>query len=460
MKIILMLVGIFALIIVSVFNNIPVMYPLAAGLIIAGAVGISEGYGFKSVCYMAVKGMKKTALIYKVFILIGIIISMWMASGTVPGLMYYGLMLIKPQTVIVLAFLLTSIVSMLLGTSFGTVSTIGIALMAVGRGFGVNIGLLSGAIISGAYLGDRSSPMSSSAILTAAVTESKLYDNLKHMISTLIPALLISLALYYITGVAAGGQSSDMSRISELKDALMSSFKISPLVLIPPLFIIILPLFKVDIKLNMLIGIIIGGVLAAFVQGNSLIDILKSSVFGYDSQLSNDMLSGIVKGGGIISMLNAGITIAVSSALNGIFEETGMLENVLSFFTKKIRSIGQLIFKTFIMSLISSMYGCSQALSIMLTGNIMKPVFKRLGISSSSFARTIADTCVVLAPLVPWNIAGLVPASNMGVRVIDYAPYAFLCLILPVITIIFSYTGRIRKSNTNEYAGSLSNILK
>jgi NhaC family Na+:H+ antiporter len=228
----------------------------------------------------------------------------------------------------------------------------------------------------------------------------------------------------------------------------MSSFNISPLVLIPPFFIIILPLFKVNIKLNMLIGIIIGGLLAVFVQKISLLDILSFSIFGYNVRFSNDMLYGIIKGGGILSMLSAGITIAVSSALNGIFEGTGMLEGVLSFFTKKIRSIGHLVFKTFIMSLASAMYGCSQALSIMLTGNIMKPVYKNHGISPSSFARTIADTCVVLSPLIPWNIAGLVPAGNMGVRVIDFVPYAFFCLIMPIITIIFSYTGRMRKSNT------------
>lgn len=446
MKAVLVLLSTFILIIISVIYNISVLYPLAASLLIVGVSSLSEGYSHRNIWNMAINGVKKSVIIYKVFALIGIIISMWITSGTVSGLMYYGFMIIRPDTFIIVAFILTSAVSMLLGTSFGTVSTIGIALMAIGRGFGINPGIISGAVISGAYLGDRSSPMSSSAILTATITESKLYENLKHMISTLLPALVVSLGLYYITGLAVGNQAYDMSRVSQLQYALSTSFYISPLVFIPPILIIILPLFKIDIKINMAAGIVIGAALAFFVQKVSLSELLKFSILGYSGQFSDSMLSGIIKGGGLLSMLKPACTIVLSSALNGIFEGTGMLDKILSAFTKKIKNSGELVLKSSILGLVTAMYGCSQTLSIMLTGYSMKPAFDRSGISRTSFARCIADTCVVLSPLIPWNIAGLVPAGNLGVTVLDYLPYAYFCLILPLITVIYGYCGRIRKT--------------
>lgn len=435
----------FVLIIISIANNVSVLYALIGGLVISGINAIAGGYRPGDIYNMAVKGIKKSMIIYILFTLIGSIISVWIASGTVPGLMYYGFMLIKPESFILASFLLTSAVSMMLGTSFGTVSTIGIALMAVGKGFGLNPGIISGAIISGAYLGDRSSPMSSSAILTSVVTESKLYENLKHMMATLAPAFTVSALLYYVTGRIYNGQSFDMSRVVELQEALKVDFNISLLVLLPPLVIIILSLFKVNIKINMLIGIAVGALLALFLQKITLLELFECILLGYDRKLGSDFLSQIIKGGGITSMVKAGFIVAVSSALNGVFEGTKMLDSILEFFTRNIKNTGHLILKSVVLSILAAMYGGSQTISIIMTAYIMKPAFKKQKVSVNTFARTIADTSVVLSPMIPWNIAGLVPALNMGVRVIDFIPYSYLCFILPAVTILYSFMGLVRK---------------
>jgi len=445
MDTVFILIVIFILIVVSIMNSISVLYPLAVGLIITGISRVLKGYSFKDVCGMALDGVKKTAIIFNILMLIGIIISVWIASGTVPGLMYYGFMIIKPGTFVLTAFILTMVMSMLLGTSFGTVSTIGIALMAVGRGFGINPCIISGAIISGAYVGDRSSPMSSSAILTSALTESKLYDNLKYMMTTLVPAVIITAILYYFTGGVNSGQSVDISRVMKIQEELSSNFYISLPVLIPPLVIMILPLFKVNIKINIITGIVIGGLLAVFIQKVSMQNLIKYAILGYNRPMSGEFLSEIIKGGGLVSMVKALLIIAVSSALNGIFESTKMLEEILGFITKKIKGEGELVLKSALISIITAMYGCSQTLSIMMTGYIMKPHFKKLNISREAFARTIADTSVVLSALIPWNIASLVPAASLGVKAVDFIPYAYICFILPAISIVFSYFGYIRK---------------
>lgn len=444
MRTVALLAVTFILIIISIANNISVAYPMLCGLIIIGADAVARGYKFRDVASMAVNGIKKSLIIYKVFVLIGSIISIWIASGTVPGLMYYGFKMINPEFYIVISFLLTSLVSMLLGTSFGTISTIGIALMAVGRGFDINLSILSGAIISGAYLGDRSSPMSSSAVLTAAVTESDLYENLKYMISTLIPAFIISLILYILSGSSHISASYDFSRVSSIQNSIGHNFNINPIVLIPPVIIMLLALFKIDIKTNMLIGIIAGSIIALFMQHVSFIELIKYAVLGYSNNFSDSFLSSIIKGGGIISMVKAAVIIAVSSGLNGILEGTKMLDNILKGFTDSIKTKEQLVLKTAVIGIITAMYGCSQTISIMMTGYIMKPQYRKLNMSNKSMARVIADTCVVLSPMIPWNIAGMVPALNMGVKSIDFIPYSYLCFLLPVITISYAYAARCK----------------
>lgn len=445
MRILIIVAFTFLLIVLSIINNISVLYPLICTLIIFGADALHRGFGIKDISNMAVDGVKSSAIIYKVFALIGAIISVWMACGTVPGLMYYGFSLVKPENFVVTAFLLTSAVSMLLGTSFGTVSTIGVAIMAVGRGFGINPSVIAGAVISGAYLGDRSSPMSSSALLTSAVTGSKLYDNLKYMMHTLMPAFVISLILYGFTGSIAGVRSYDLARVVEIQQALKAGFNISVIVLFPPLIIMVLSMFKIDIKINMLVGIIAGCIIAVFVQGIQPYSLLKYAVMGYDRAFDDAFLSGVIKGGGVISMVKAGLIIAVSSALNGILQGTGMMDSMLDYFNRSIKTTGDLILKSAGVGIITAMYGCNQTLSIMMTVYIIKPAFEKHNLSDVSLARTIADTSVVLSPMVPWNIAGLVPAVNMGVRAVDFIPYAYLCLVLPAITIIYGYMGCIKK---------------
>lgn len=441
------------LIILAVFNDVPVLYSLMGGIFITSVYGIYSGYKAADVYRMAVNGARKSAIVYILLGLIGIITSAWIASGTVAGIMYYGFSIIRPETFVVASFILSSIVSMILGTSFGTVSTMGIALMAIGRGFDINPGLVSGAIISGSYLGDRSSPMSSTAILTSSVTETDLYENLRHMMATLIPAVTFSVILYYFMGKSSGSiQAHDLSRISELQGAIRSSFNISPIVLLPPLIVIILSLMRVNIKTNMVIGIIAGGIIAVLMQESRLGYVFYSAVFGFDRQFSHPILTQILRGGGITSMAKVGFTIAAATALNGVFEGTKLFDGILPLITKGSLSPGGLILRSAITSILSAMYGCSQTLSIIMTANFMKQPFWRLNISNTTLARTIADTSVVISPIIPWNIAGLVPALNLGVKVTDFIPYAYLCIALPVITILYGYIGLVKKADI--YRGS------
>ena len=437
---------IFILIILSVANGISVLYPLIAGLIIAFAGAVIKGYKPADIFKMIISGIKKSSIIYEVFVLIGAIISVWIASGTVPGLMYYGLGIINPRYFIIICFLLSTIVGMVLGTSFGTVSTIGIALMAVGRGFGINTGLIAGAIISGAYIGDRSSPMSSSAVLTAAVTDSEVYSNLKYMISTFMPAFIISLGLYFISENCAGRQFVDMSRVLNIQKSIADNFNISPIVLIPPVFVMVLPFFKINIKINMLAGIMSGALIAIILQGTAILELFRYMVSGYSKSMPDSFLTVILQGGGIVSMVKVSLIIAVSSGLNGIFERTGMLDGVLNIFNRKIKGTGSLVLMSAIAGVVTAAYGCSQTLSIMMTSQIIKPAFEKFKLSNSAAARTIADTCVVLSPLIPWNIAGLVPAVSLGVKVTDFIPYSYFCMVMPVITIIYAYAGHIEKN--------------
>lgn len=426
------------MLIFAVTHGIFVGFPLIITLMMFMFLSVRRGFNLKEVILMSYEGSKKALIVLRIFILIGAITGIWLASGTVPAVVYYGVIYMIPKLFVLFAFLISAGVSFLLGTSFGTVGTVGLALMLMAKSGGVDPAVTAGAIMAGAYFGDRASPMSSSANLVAHLTQTELYDNIKLMFKTAALPLLIAILAYIALSILHPFQNVQSAKISI---QILENFNISPLVLIPALSILILAFFKVSVRKSMLVSIFLASFLAYFVQHVNFTAILSSIFLGYHMPHESE-LSHIMSGGGVISMWKAAVVVTVSSALAGIFEKTKMLQ-VLESQIDKADSRAKQFTATTVISLLTAAIGCNQSISIILTEQLMKKNYGNSNSAHQALAIDIENTGVVLAALIPWNIAAFVPTTTMGVNSYGYLPYAVYLYLIPLTQ------GLISKSKKN-----------
>jgi NhaC family Na+:H+ antiporter len=423
------LIFIFFSLIFSVYNNINIVYPLFVGLLLLMLVAVRRGFKLQEVIQMALKGGRKSLLIIRIFILIGAITAVWRASGTVAFIVYHGIELMNPRYFIVYAFILSSIISFLLGTAFGTVGTIGIVMMILAKSGNVDINIAAGAIIAGAYFGDRCSPMSSSAVLTASITETDLYRNIKNMFKTAMVPFILSIIAYIILSVYNPLVFTDRNILHTISGA----FNIHIAAILPAAAILILAAFKVDVKISMLVSIVIGMLLAFLLQGYSIPNILKYAAVGFTLD-GTGVFNDIIKGGGILSMLKIGLIVLISSAYSGIFEGTQMLKEIKRVLEIIADRYGIFVATT-ISGLITASLGCTQALAILLTNQLIKDAYKKQNRDKYELAVDIENSAVIISPLIPWNIAGAVPAAALTAT-IGFLPFAFYLYLIPICNLI------------------------
>jgi NhaC family Na+:H+ antiporter len=412
-----------------VYQGYFIAYPLLLSLAIFLIVLSRRGFSLKNLIAMGFTSSRKSFPVLIILLLIGIVTAVWMAAGTVPALVYYGTQLLSPRFFIFSAFMLTSFISMLIGTSFGTVSTLGVALMIMARGSDVNPNLVAGAIIAGAYFGDRCSPMSSSANLVASITKTKLYKNINNMIATAWLPLLASSLCYLLLSMTHPVRMTDSTLIPEIAKV----FNVNLVVLLPALIILILSLLRVEVKLSLLASVMTSLALAMFYQRYSLLQLSKFALFGFNLEATSPLTS-IFKGGGLVSMINVSVVVIISTALAGIIAGTKVLK-VVEIFMDRASSRSSLFLKTTVVGLVSAAFGCTQTIAILLTQQLVKEKYEQEQLDSYQLATDIENTVVVLSPLIPWNIAGLVPATVLMTNA-GFIPYAFYLYLIPIFSFI------------------------
>ena len=476
----------FALLVTSALTGTFIAYALLASLALFIGVLRRRGFALPALLQMGLVGARQSLPVVNVLLLISIITAVWMAAGTVPAIVYYGTGLISPRFFILWAFLLTGLLSTLIGTSFGAVGTLGIALMVMARSSNVDVNPVAGAIIAGAFVGDRCSPMSSSAHLVAAITHTSLYSNLRNMVISSLWPLFLSLIFYSILSYFHPVQLSANPITAELP----KFFDLSPIVLLPAGAVLLLVLLRVNVKLAMSASIGVGIAIAHHFQHYPFLTLIRFSLFGYHLDRPSELQS-ILLGGGLLPVAKAMIVVLLSTAFAGIFSGSRALSFVDSWF-KHIRTQRQLGCATVLISILSNLFGCTQTIAILLTGQIMQPHYKsywekpthpalrapfQRGFLSAGRNRTLAkrsplttqpkvnplwrgagvslqrdagradnlanqqlalaleDTAVVIAPFVPWNIAGLIPATVLMVGP-GFIPYMAYLLLLPIFVIL------------------------
>jgi NhaC family Na+:H+ antiporter len=419
----------FGFLLFSAIKGYFVAYPLLLSLAIFTLALLRRGFTFNTLLKMGLAGSKKSFSVISILLLIGAVTAVWMAAGTVPAIVYYGIQLISPQYFILASFILSSIVSLLLGTSFGTVSTIGIALMIMAKGSGVNPHMIAGAIIAGAYFGDRCSPMSSSANLIAAITKTQLYTNIQNMWKTAMLPLVISMGLYGVLSLFNPVRLTDQTFTAEISRL----FNVDWITLLPAAVILIFSILQIEVKLSMLMSILAAIALSLLLQHYSFLQILKFTVLGF--HLTEDTpLNAILLGGGIISMVKVSIVVIISTAFVGIFAGTRTLDTI-QVLLERFKSRSNCFLSTLLVGVGSAAFGCTQTIAILLTQELVEQKYKETTKGNYKLALDLENTVVVVSPLIPWNIAGLVPATILMTD-LGFIPYAFYLYLIPLLNLI------------------------
>lgn len=397
-------IGIFcALLIICIITGKSILYALLAGLIIFGLYGKKQGYSWRQISRMALQGAWKVKNILLTFILIGMLTALWRQAGTIPAIICYTVHLIKPSTFLLMTFLLNCLISVLTGTALGTAATIGVVCATMASALGIPSWMTGGAILSGVYFGDRCSPVSTSALLVAELTETGIYTNIKNMIKSALAPFTITCILYLTVSIQLHGKTE----MPDLGHAFGSEFRLSWIALLPAAVILLLSVVQAGVKIAMIASIVTAIPVCIGLQNMAFTELPELLLNGFHS--TDVAVAAMLNGGGITSMLKVGAIVCISSSYSGIFQATGILNG----FQKMVCLLANRTkpyFAVLVTSILTSVMACNQTLAIMLTGQLCS----RTEPDKLRFANNLEDSAVLIAPLVPWSIACAVPLTAAG----------------------------------------------
>ncbi len=393
-----------------------------------------------------------TALI--ILLIIGALSGAWMVSGIVPTLIYYGIQIIHPSFFLVSTCLICCIVSVMTGSSWTTIATIGIALMGIGEAQGFNPGWIAGAIISGAYFGDKVSPLSDTTVLAASVTGSPIFSHIRYLLFTTIPSLIITLIIFTVAGLSH--EASSTGSIAEFTQALDGKFHISGWLMLVPIATGVMIAKKVPSLITLFLSTALAAVFAVFFQPELLAEIAgdagsyamtmvkgaMSILFGSTSlDTGNAQINELIATRGMSGMLNTVWLIICAMCFGGAMTAGGMLESITQVFTRLAKSCVSMVSSTVASGLFLNITTADQYISIILTGNMFRDIYEENGYEGRLLGRTIEDAVTVTSPLIPWNTCGMTQATILNVSTFTYLPYCFFNLISPLMSILVSATG-------------------
>jgi len=426
---------------------------------VAAAIGIANGTKVEAVFEKIKNNVHDTTQAIFILILIGGLAGTWLIGGIVPAMIYYGLDLINVQFFLPTAVIISALVSLSTGSSWSTTATVGIALMGIGQTIGLNPAIVAGAVISGAYFGDKLSPLSDTTNLAPAMAGTDLFTHIRYMLYTTIPSLVISLILFTVIGWNAGDVAIDAAEIATVQSLLLESFDINPWLFLVPVGVIVLIARKIDALVAITIGIFGGLIMALVFQGELLqqlgagtypmYEIAMRSVYG-SIAISSDhpILSDLLSTSGMSGMLGTVWLILSAMAFGGAMEAAGFLATITTAIVSLARGSASLITSTLVACGVLNVTASDQYLAIVVPGRMFKDVYRERGLAPENLSRTLEDSGTVTSVLVPWNTCGAYQSSVLGVATGDYFMYAFFNLISPLMTLVYAWVGiRIKRLN-------------
>lgn len=435
----------FALFLAAVFAclllRLSLVPALLFGLVLFTCLGLKRGHSLIDLASMAWTKGRTSLIVVSVFLVIGIVTSLWRASGTIAFFLYHGLSNIPPSLFLLMSFVLSTLLSFVLGSSFGVVGTCGVILITMARSGGVDLAMTTGAILSGAYFGDRCSPMSSCAMLVAACTGTTLYRNIREMLKTVLLPTILTTLVFVVLSIRNPISSVDATVLL----ALSEQFSLHWVTLLPAAIMLALCLFKVPVKWAMAASAVAAFLLAVLLQGIPLAETLRTALLGF--QPTHEDLKQILSGGGLISMISSGLVVFLTSLYIGILEGIHALDIAYVWAQRMTQKLG-LFPSTALLSVILASVFCNQSATIMMGAQLLSDSYQRQNASRTELAMDIANSGVIIAPLIPWNIALSVPLSMLGTG-LEAIPW---CVLLYLIPLCYFPTKRFFRAGQNRPA--------
>lgn len=404
-----------------------IMWPFAAHL----------GYSFSEMEGFAYEMAQKCIAPAAIILAVGMMIASFMAAGTVPTILVAGLKLITPKFFLALTFVMCCIMSVIMGTSWGTLGTVGIAMMGVGAGLGVNPAITAGAVVSGAWFGDKMSLMSDSTIMCSTITETYIMDHIKAMMQTTIPAAVVSLVIYLGIGISISGDSYDASTVDSIMNGLKGMFHINLIPVIPIVVVIVMILMKKGTIVSMMSGTVVAILIAVFYQGYSVADMGTFLYSGFTCETKNEILINLLNRGGMTSMLSLLAVFVGGLGLGGILDKTGMLEPIFHYITEKYKSPRGIMLMAWCATLLCILVIADNNFAFVMVATLFGSAFQKYNLKSQNLSRILEDVGTLGSALVPWNVGAQFAAGVLGVSTLAYMPYAFLNWMTPILSLAF-----------------------
>lgn len=415
--------------------------PLIVGTSLAALVAWRHGYSWKEIEEMMYKGIRLALPAVIIIMLVGLVIGSWMGGGIVATMIFFGLKIITPSWFLVAIALICALVSLAIGSSWSTMATIGVAGMGIGLSMGIPAGMVAGAVISGAYFGDKMSPLSDTTNLAAGLTGTDLFDHIKHMLYTTVPGLLIALGVFTFLGRKFGTGEAELTSIAKTSQVMQESFLITPWLLLVPLAVIVMVAMKIPAVPALIIGIVLGFVSHVTIQGGSFADALNALQSGFAIETGNVLVDKLFNGGGLDSMMYTVSMTLVAMTFGGILEYSGMLRAIMNQLLKVVKSTSSLIISTIGACVMTNATCSEQYISIVVPSRMFSKAYKKKGLHSKNLSRALEDGGTLTSVFIPWNTCGVFIFGTLGVSVVEYGPYAILNLVVPFISILYALTG-------------------
>jgi len=413
--------------------------PILLGVLVAAIIGLKAGFTWKEIETGMLNGITNALQAIVILAIIGILIGVWILSGVVPTMLYYGLKILHPNIFLLAALIICSITSLATGTSWGTAGTIGIALIGIGEGLGFPLPVVAGAVLSGAYFGDKMSPLSDTTNMTPAMVGTDLYTHIKHMTYTTGVSYGITLVIEAILGFFFGGGQANLEKINQILAGIDAQFTINPLMLIPPAIVIVLAFRKIPAVPGIAIGILAAGILGVIFQGNTFGGLLSSAYGGYTSNSGVEAVDNLLTKGGLDSMMYTISLVICAMMFGGIMEKTNQVRVVVNVILKKAQSTGSLIMATVLTAIGANLILCEQYMAIVMTSKMYAQAYKDKGLHPKNLSRAVEDSATVTANLVPWNSGGAYMTATLGVPTIAYLPFNFFCWLSPIVSMVYGW---------------------
>ncbi|MFC2156921.1 Na+/H+ antiporter NhaC [Acidobacteriota bacterium] len=415
--------------------------PLILAAAVAAIVAVIHRHPWKEIQDGMVHGISLAMGAILILMVVGTMIGTWISGGIVPSMIFYGLKILSPGIFLVATLIICSIVSLGTGSSWSTAGTVGVALIGVGQGLGVPAPMVAGAIISGAYFGDKMSPLSDTTNLAPAVAGTDLFTHIRHMVYTTVPGYILSIILYGLLGLQFSGGALKSGNIDTILSTIQSNFTINPFLLLPPVLVIVMVIKKIPPLPALLGGSVLGGLFGIVFQSRSLAEMVSAAKAGFVSETGVAMVDELLTRGGLDNMMNTVALIMSALCFGGIMERTGMLKVMAKALLKRVKRTGSLVATTIFSCIGMNIIASDQYIAIVIPGRMYKNAYEERRLHPKNLSRALEDSGTLTSPLIPWNSCGAFMGATLGVSPLLYLPYAFLNLANPIVSLFYGYTG-------------------